>query len=166
MCDLIPQVKIESKIFVIRGKKVILDKDLAGLYGVTTGALNQAVRRNTKRFPADFVFRLKFQEFYALKSQFVISKKGGIRQRPYAFTENGVAMLSSVLNSERAIQVNIAIMRTFTRLNQYLSTHKDLLRKIEDMEKKYDGQFQIVFDAIRQLIDAPAKRIRKIGFQK
>ena len=164
--DLIPQEIIENKILFLRGKKVMLDRDIALLYGVETRMLNQAVKRNLKRFPQDFMFQLTKEEMKNWTSQIVISNKDkmGLRKRPYAFTENGVAMLSSVLSSERAIEVNIQIMRTFTRLREMLLTHKDLQRKIEEMEKKYDYQFKIVFDAIKQLIEPPVKTKKKIGF--
>ena len=166
--NLIPQESIESKIFSIRGKRVLLDRDLAVLYGVETRVLNQAVKRNITRFPEDFMFQLTKEETENWKSQIVISnrEKMGLRRRPYAFTEQGVAMLSSVLNSERAIQVNIQIMRAFIKLKEMLSTHKDLKQKIEEMEKKYDYQFKIVFDAIKQLLEPPVKQKSKIGFQK
>ena len=164
--DLIPQEIIESKIFLIRGRKVMLDRDLAVLYGVETKALNQAVKRNSQRFPDDFMFQLSVEEARLLsRSQFVTLKKGqNIKYLPYVFTENGVAMLSSVLNSERAIQVNIQIIRTFTRLREILATHKDLARRLNDLEKKYDGQFKIIFDALRALMAPPIKPKRKIGF--
>ena len=164
---LLPQETIESKIFFLRGKRVMLDRDLAILYGVETRALNQAVRRNMRRFPEDFMFQLTKEEMESWKSQIVISnrEKMGLRRRPYAFTEQGVAMLSSVLNSDRAIQVNIQIMRTFTKLREMLMAHKDLKRKIEDMEKKYNYQFKIVFDAIKQLLEPPTEPKSKIGFR-
>ena len=146
MKELIPQVLVERKIFLIRGRRVMLDRDLAELYNVETRVLNQAVKRNLNRFPEDFMFQLTQAEMENWKSQIVISNKNkmGLRKAPYAFTENGVAMLSSVLGSERAVEVNIQIMRTFTRLREMLLTHKDLQKKIEDMEKKYDHQFKIV----------------------
>lgn len=140
----------------------MIDHDLAELYGVTTKRLNEQVRRNVSRFPEDFMFQLTDKECESLRSQFVTlnlrsqiatSRWGGRRYLPFAFTEQGVAMLSSVLNSERAIYVNIQIMRTFAKLRALLSTHKDLQRKIEEMEKKYDQQFKIVFDAIKALLD-------------
>jgi len=164
--EVIPQQIIESKILIIRGKKVMLDRDLAVLYDVETRTLNQAVRRNIKRFPEDFMFQLTKEEMSNWKSQIVISNKDkmGIRKKPYAFTENGVAMLSSVLNSERAITVNIQIMRTFTKLRELLTTHKELKQKLNKMEKKYDHQFKIVFDAIRQLIGPAPKSGKRIGF--
>jgi len=144
----------------------MLDRDLAGLYGVTTGNLNKAVSRNIERFPEDFMFQLTTEEFKNLIFHFGTSSWGGTRKLPRAFTEQGVAMLSSVLNSERAIQVNIQIMRAFIKLKEMLSTHKDLKLKIEEMEKRYDYQFKIVFDAIKQLLEPPTKSKGKIGFQK
>lgn len=164
--EIVPQQLIETKILIIRGKKVMIDRDLAMLYDVETRALNQAVRRNIKRFPEDFMFQLTKEEMNHWKSQIVISnrEKMGLRKRPYAFTENGVAMLSSVLNSERAIQVNIQIMRTFTKIREMLVTHKELRRKIEEMEKKYDYQFKIVFNAIKQLLEPVQKPKKRIGF--
>ena len=166
MQPIVPAEIIESKILFIRGKKVMLDRDLALLYGVETKVLNQAVKRNIKRFPDDFMFQLNWDEASELsRSQFVTLKKGeNIKYLPYAFTENGVAMLSSVLNSERAITVNIQIMRTFTRIKEMIATHKDLARKLEEMEKKYDAQFKVVFDTIRQLMIPPETKKRKIGF--
>jgi phage regulator Rha-like protein len=164
MSNIIPQESIETKIIFIRGKKVMLDRDLAQLYGVTTSNLNKAVRRNIERFPEDFMFQLSKEEFEDLKFHFGTSSWGGTRKLPYAFTENGVAMLSSVLNSDRAIKVNIQIMRTFTKLREMLMTHKDLKKKIEAMEEKYDYQFKIVFDAIKELLEPPIKTKKKIGF--
>jgi len=165
MSNIVPQEIIETRIIFVRGKKVMLDKDLAQLYGVTTGNLNKSVKRNIERFPEDFMFQLTKEEFKNLIFHFGTSSWGGIRKLPYAFTENGVAMLSSVLNSERAIKVNIQIMRTFTKLREMLMTHKDLKEKIEAMEKKYDYQFKIVFDAIKQLLEPPEKsQKKKIGF--
>ena len=161
----LPQETIEGKIFFIRGTKIMLDKDLAELYCVKTKYLNRQIRRNAKRFPKDFMFLLTPQEVKNLRCQIGTSSWGGRRYRPYAFTEQGVAMLSSVLNSERAIQVNIQIMRTFTKLRQLMATHSDLKKKIEEMEKKYDYQFKVVFEAIKQLLE-PSKEISKkrIGF--
>ena len=166
MQTIAPVETIEQKILLIRGKKVMLDKDLAALYGVETKVLNQAVKRNSNRFPDDFMFQLNWDEASELsRSQFVTLKKGkNIKYLPYVFTENGVAMLSSVLNSERAITVNIQIMRTFTKLREMIAAHKDLEKKIEEMEKKYDHQFQIVFDAIKQLIAPPEPKKKRIGF--
>jgi len=164
MNDLIPQEIIESKILLLRGKKVMLDKDLAVLYGVETFNLNKAVKRNIDRFPEDFMFQLTSEEFKNLIFHFGISSWGGTRKLPYAFTENGVAMLSSVLNSKRAVQANIQIMRTFTRIRELIATHKDLARRLDDLEKKYDSQFKVVFDAIRQLMAPPEPKKKEIGF--
>jgi len=165
MSEIIPQEIINSKIFIIRGMKVMLDMDLAALYGVETKMLKRAVKRNIERFPEDFMFKLIEKEFDNLRCQFGTSSWGGQRYLPYAFTENGVAMLSSVLNSERAITVNIQIMRTFTKLREMLATHKELKQKIEEMEEKYDAQFKIVFDAIRQIMASPEAKEKKIGFR-
>lgn len=167
MTDIIPIESVVSKIIWIRGEKVLLDRDLARLYGVETRVLKQAVRRNMNRFPPDFMFELTKEEFENWRSQFVISnaEKMGLRYKPMAFTEHGVAMLSSVLNSDQAIEVNIAIMRAFIRLRQMLSSHEELKRKIEAMENKYDEQFGVVFEAIKQLIDVEDKPKRKIGFE-
>jgi hypothetical protein len=164
MPDVVPIERITSKIYIIRDTKVMLDRDLAQLYGVETRVLNQAVRRNSKRFPEDFMFVLTRQEILRI-SQIVTSSKLKYSKRVNAFTEQGVAMLSSVLHSDRAIQVNILIMRAFTRLRQMVSTHKELKRKIETMERKYDQQFKVVFDAIKQLLDKDSKPKRKIGFE-
>jgi hypothetical protein len=165
--QLVPLESIERRIFLIRGHKVLLDSDLAALYGVTTGNLNKAVTRNVSRFPQDFMFRLTRTEFDHLRSQIGISSSwGGRRYLPRAFTEQGVAMLSTVLKSRRAIQVNIAIMRTFVRLREILATHKDLARKLEALERKYDAQFKVVFDAIRELMTpSPPPSQRQIGFR-
>jgi phage regulator Rha-like protein len=165
--SIIPVEIIENKIYLIRNKKVMLDSDLAELYDVETKVLNQAVKRNIARFPEDFMFQLDKEESSELsRSQFVTLKRGqNIKYLPHAFTENGVAMLSSVLNSERAIQVNIQIMRTFTKIREMLLSHKDLKHKIEEMEKKYDSQFKIVFNAIKELMSPPEKQVRKIGFK-
>jgi ORF6N domain len=163
----VPVEKIEKSILLIRGQKVMLDRDLAELYGVETRVLNQAVRRNIRRFPSDFMFQLSPAEFANWRSQIVMSKKEkmGMRRRPLVFTEQGVAMLSSVLGSDRAIDVNIAIMRAFVRLRELMATHKDLAQKIEELEKKYDAQFSAVFAAIRQLMQpAPVPPRRRIGF--
>ncbi len=150
---------------VIRGQKIILSTHLAELYEVEPRTLVQAVKRNIDRFPADFMFQLNKAEFANLKSQFVTSNWGGLRRAtPYAFTEQGVAMLSSVLNSKRAVQVNIEIMRTFARLRQLLASHARLARKLEALERKYDAQFKIFFDAIRELMTPPAPKQRRIGF--
>lgn len=160
---------IERRIYLIRGQRVMLDRDLAELYGVTTAALNQAVKRNSDRFPRDFMFQLDKAEFEDWISQIVISNPGlrmGARRHPLAFTEQGVAMLSSVLRSKRAIQVNIAIMRAFVTFREMLATHKDLADKLAELEQRYDEKFRVVFDAIRQLMAEPAfdEQRRQIGF--
>ena len=157
---------IERQILLIRGQKVMVSPHLAELYGVEPRALVQAVKRNLERFPEDFMFQLDSAEFSNLKSQIVISSWGGRRRaNPYAFTEQGVAMLSSVLRSKRAVQVNIQIMRAFVHLREMIATHKDLARKLEALEKKYDAQFKGVFDAIRQLMASPEPKEKKIGFR-
>lgn len=164
--SLVPLQKIEQLIFVVRGHRVMLDVHLAELYEVDTGMLNRAVKRNRDRFPNDFMFQLTQAEFENLRCQFGTSSFwGGRRYPPYAFTEQGVAMLSSVLRSKRAVRVNVEIMRAFVRLRQWLLTHEELARKLAALEEKYDSQFKVVFDAIRKLmvpLDAPR---RKIGFQ-
>jgi len=152
---------------MIRGQKVMLDNDLAALYQVSTKRLNEQVKRNLKRFPDDFMIRLTEEENNSLRSHFATLKRGQHKKYlPYAFTEQGVAMLSSILNSERAIQVNIAIMRAFIKLREIMATHKDLARKIDEMERKYDHQFKVVFDAIRQFLIPPEKPKKRIGFYK
>ena len=164
---LIPVSEIERRILLIRGQKVMLDRDLADMYGVRTAALKRAVRRNAGRFPEDFMFSLSSTEFENWRCQFGISKSDrmGLRYAPMAFTEQGVAMLASVLNSPRAIRVNIEIMRAFVRLRQWLASNAELAQKLADLEQKYDAQFRGVFDAIRQLM-APTELPRKqIGFQ-
>ena len=166
--DLIPSERIEKAIYVIRGEKVMLDRDLAKLYGVLTGALNQAVRRNRERFPEDFMFQLTAAEVRELNlSQIVIGseKHRDPRLRPYAFTEQGVAMLSSVLRSKQAIFVNIEIMRAFVKLRQLLASNTELSRRLDELESKYDKQFRVVFDAIRQLMTAPGAGRKEIGFR-
>lgn len=164
----IPVERITRAIVLIRGQKVMLDEALAALYEVEVKALNQAVRRNAERFPADFMFQLTAEEAALLRSQIVTLKTGRGRHRkyrPYAFTEQGVAMLSSVLHSRRAVRVNVEIMRAFVRLRQMLETHADLARKLAALEKKYDTQFKVVFDAIRELMAPPEpKPKRRIGF--
>jgi hypothetical protein len=169
---------IETRILFLRGQRVLLDSDLAELYGVTTKSLNQAVKRNLGRFPPDFMFQLESDEGQILRSQIVTSKMlsvtvsqdehwGGRRSQPYAFTEHGVAMLSSVLNSERAIQVNIGIIRAFARLREFLTTHQDLAKKLTELEEKYDDQFREVFEAIWALMDVrEEKKERTMGFVK
>ena len=177
------QENISQLVFFIRGERVMLDADLAVLYGVQTGALNRAVKRNATRFPGDFMFRLDADDWVSLKCQIGISKaparrvvgglrsqivtsisRGGRRGLPYAFTEQGIAMLSSVLRSTRAVEVNIAIMRTFVQLRRMMDSNHDLARKIEAMEKKYDEQFAVVFDAIKRLIAEEQRPKRRIGF--
>jgi len=160
-------VTVERKILLVRGHRVLVDAHLAGLYGVETRALVQAVRRNPNRFPPDFMFRLDADEAARLRSQTVISNpRGGRRYTPYVFTEQGVAMLSSVLRSPRAVEVNVQIMRAFVRLREMLATHAALLRKIEAMERKYDARFKAVFEAIRELMTPRVGRRRpQIGFR-
>jgi phage regulator Rha-like protein len=161
--------QIEKLIFIVRGQKVMLSTHLAELYEVEPRVLIQAVKRNIDRFPSDFMFVLTYQEFANLKSQFVISSWGGMRRaNPYAFTEQGVAMLSSVLRSKRAVQVNIEIMRAFVRLREMLSTHKELARKLKELEErleKHDEDIGLIFEAIHQLMSPPDKPPKKIGFE-
>lgn len=171
MSALVPRERIEQTILLIRGHRVMLDADLAKLYGVTTFNLNKAVRRNADRFPDDFVFRLSAQETASLTFQIGISKprgRGGRRHAPYVFTEQGVAMLSSVLRSKRAIQANIAIMRAFVKLRELAASHRGLAAKLAQLERKvggHDGQIRSLFDAIRQLVEPPATKSRRIGFK-
>jgi len=160
---LVPE-RIERAILLLRGHKVILDADLAGLYEVETKALKRAVKRNLARFPDDFMFELNDREVENLRYQSGASRWGGRRYRPYAFTEQGVAMLSSVLHSSRAVRANIEIMRAFVRLRAMLASHEDLARKLAALEKKYDVQFKAVFEAIRQLMTPPEPSRRPIGF--
>jgi len=158
--------RIEEAIFWLRGHKVMLSTHLSELYQVEPRVMIQAVKRNIERFPSDFMFQLTDIEFADLKSQIVISSWGGLRRaNPYAFTEQGVAMLSSVLRSKHAIQVNIEIMRAFVRLQRLIKSHSELAKKISEMEKKYDGQFRVVFEAIRQLMAPPDPPRRQIGFK-
>jgi hypothetical protein len=166
--NLISIEKIEKAIYLIRGEKVMLDRDLAKLYDVPTGALNQAVRRNRERFPEDFMFQLTPTEVAKLNlSQIVIGseKHRATRLRPYAFTEQGVAMLSSVLRSKCAISVNIEIMRAFVKLRQIFVSNAELARRLDELESKYDKQFRVVFDAIRQLMATPTRGRKEIGFR-
>ena|SRR3990172_12319676 len=167
MKSTVPVERIQKTIYLVRGQKVMLDRDLAELYEIPTKVLKQAVKRHADRFPADFMFVLDREEFMNWRSQIVTSNSDrmGLRHSPMAFTEQGVAMLSSVLNSPRAIQVNIAIMRAFVQLRTILSTHADLARKLEELEKKYDAQFRVVFDAIRQLMTLPEPPRERIGFR-
>ena len=163
---LIPAERITNAIYFIRGERVMLDRDLAALYGVNTKVLKQAVRRNKGRFPEDFMFVLSATEFKAWRSQFVTSKadRKGLRYSPMAFTEHGILMLSSVLNSERAVHVNIEIMRAFVKLRKILASNAELSRRLDELEKKYDRHFKVVFDAVRRLmLPAPRKR-KQIGF--
>lgn len=163
--SLVPIERIDRSILLIRGEKVILDADLAELYGVETKALKRAVTRNIDRFPTDFMFQLTKEEYDFLRYQFGTLKRGQhSKYLPYAFTEQGVAMLSGVLNSPRAILVNIEIMRAFIRLRQVLTSNADLAKKVESLEQKYDAKFKVVFDAIRKLMIPPDPQRRKIGF--
>jgi ORF6N domain len=167
--SVLPAERIERSILLLRGEKVILDQDIAALYGVETKTLIRAMKRNLDRFPPDFMFQLTLEEVENLRYQFGTSSWGGRRYRPYAFTEQGVAMLSSVLRSEQAVRVNIEIMRVFVRLRQVMSSRADLIRRLDQIEQRYDAQLKVVFDALRQLMarpeppEAPPKRI---GFKE
>jgi hypothetical protein len=163
-----PVERIEKAIFLIRGEKVILDAELAALYGVTTTRLNEQVKRNAGRFPEDFAFRLTAEEFEILMSQIATSKSrsGGRRKLPLVFTEHGAIMAANVLRSERAIEASVQVVRAFVRLRQILSSNAELTRQLEDLERKYDRQFKIVFDAIRQLMTPPAPNRKQIGFTR
>jgi ORF6N domain len=163
---ILKETTIATQIHFIRGEQVMLDFDLATLYGVETKVLKQTVKRNINRFPDDFMFELSTIEWNNLRSQFVTSSWGGIRYQPFAFTEQGVAMLSGILKSERAVEVNIAIMRTFVQLRKLMSSNKELAKKINDMENKYDEQFHVIFEAIKQLIIEENKPRKVIGFRK
>jgi hypothetical protein len=173
--SLIPVERIEKAIYLIRGEKAMVDRDLAKLYGVSTKVFNQAVKRHRDRFPPDFMFQLTMDEARKwwlavnakrLRSQPVTLKRGQhLKYRPYAFTEHGILMLSSVLNSERAIQVNIEIMRTFVKLRQMLASNTELSRRLDEFESKYDRQFRVVFDAIRKLMLPPVQDRKEIGFR-
>jgi hypothetical protein len=159
---------IATKIYFLRGEKILFDSDLAALYGLETKVLKQAVRRNMKRFPPDFMFELSDEEWTFLRSQIVTLEKGRgkyPKYAPFAFTEQGVAMLSGVLNTRRAVETNIAIMRTFVTLRKWMQSNKELAARIRQLESKYDEQFSVVFDAIRQLIRQEAKEVRPIGFR-
>jgi hypothetical protein len=160
----IPVERIESAILLIRGEKVLLDKNLALLHGVSTSVLNKAVTRNIDRFPPDFMFQLTKREFSELRFHFGISSWGGTRKLPRAFTEQGVAMLSGILKSERAVRANVEIMRAFAKLRRMLVSNDELARKLEELEKKYDEQFRVVFEAIRQLMTPPERERKKISF--
>ena len=167
MSAIAPIERIEHAIYLIRGQRVMVDRDLAALYGVSTKALKQTVRRNAKRFPDDFMFELTPDEFQRLRSQIVTSKperRGGTQYAPMTFTEQGVAMLSGLLNSDRAIEVNILIMRTFVKLRRMLETHAALARKLTEMEQRYDQQFRAVFEALNELLSPPGPPRKPIGF--
>jgi len=168
MATVIPVESIVSKILLVRSEKVLPDKDLAELYGVETKQLKRAVRRNINRFPKDFMFQLTEKEFDSLRSQFGTSSWGGTRYLPMAFTEQGVAMLSTVLNSERAIAVNIAIMRAFVQLRKIMTSHRELARKLSELEEHlqdHDQQIEAIFDAIRQLMSPQERSKKRIGFE-
>ncbi|RPH81613.1 MAG: ORF6N domain-containing protein [Nitrospiraceae bacterium] len=168
MSAVFPSERIEQTILLLRGHKIILDRDLAAMYGVSTRDLNKAVSRNLDRFPDDFMLQLTRSEFNDLKFQFGTSSWGGTRKLPRAFTEQGIAMLSSVLRSKRAIHVNIAIMRAFVKLREFAASHKTLATKLEQLERKvggHDGQIRSLFDAIRQLMEPPTPKSRRIGFK-
>lgn len=165
--SIVPTETIENCIFVIRDEKVMFDRDLARLYGVTTSALNQAVKRNLKRFPEDFMFRLTPEELINWRSQIVISNSWankGLRRPPNVFTEHGIAMLSSVLNSERAIMVNIQIIRTFTKLREMIVSNEEMKMKLDLLERRYDEQFSIIFDALRRMMVESEEQKPLIGF--
>jgi hypothetical protein len=165
---LMPTERIEQAILLIRGQKVMLDEDLAAIYGVELKVLNQAVKRKGNRFPRDFMFQLTHSEYDSLRSQFVTLKKGRGQHRkflPFVFTEQGVSMLSSVLNSDRAVEVNIQIMRAFVNLREMIVSNKELAEKLNAMEQKYDDQFRVVFDAIRQLMSSDEVEKESIGFR-
>jgi hypothetical protein len=164
MKEIVSIEQISGRIYFIRGQRVMLDRDLAELYGVETKRLKEQVRRNIDRFPDDFMFELTKNEFEILRSQFASSSWGGLRYAPMAFTEHGVLMISSVLKNDKAVQVNIQIMRVFIKFRAMLSAHKDLDRKIEEMERKYNNRFQIVFETLDQLINVKDKQKKKIGF--
>jgi len=172
MTQIIPLDQLTRRILILRGQRVMLSTDLAPLYDVEPKALMQAVRRNTQRFPEDFMFQLSAREFADLRSRSVTAKSHPIKSlmmarfAPYAFTQEGIAMLSSVLRSERAIQVNIAIMRAFVQLRQMLLSHKELAQKLATLEKRYDAQFKVVFDAIREVMNPPVPTRRRIGFSQ
>lgn len=159
---------IERKIYLVRGQKVMLDSDLAELYGVTTKRLNEQVRRNAGKFPEDFMFQLSSKEYDVLRSHFATSssRHGGRRYPPYVFTEHGALMAASVLNTSRAVQVSIYVVRAFVKLREMIASHKDLALRLDEMEKKYDNHFKVVFDAIRTLVAQPGPKEKKIGFIK
>jgi hypothetical protein len=163
----IPAERIENAILLIRGEKLILDSDLAALYGVETRALLQAVKRNRERFPSDFMIQLTLKESDSLRSQIVISKgRGGRRYLPYAFSEHGAIMAASVLNSKTAVETSVQVVRAFVRLRQMLASNKELAHKLIELERRYDTQFKVVFDAIRELMTTPEPKRKQIGFAK
>lgn len=164
--SVLPVERIERSILVLRGQKVMLDEDIATLYGVETKTLIRAMKRNIERFPLDFMFQMALEDVENLRCQIGTSSWGGRRYLPYAFTEQGVAMLSSVLRSDRAVRVNIEIMRAFARLRQVMTSQADLVRRLDELEQKYDDQFKDVFQALRQLMAPPGTPSRRIGFQE
>lgn len=168
MGELVAQERIMGKIFLIRGKRVMLDSDLAELYGVTTKRLNEQVRRNSERFPERYMFQLNRDEARIMRSHFATSNRGGRRYLPYVFTEHGVSMLSAVLNTEQAIKVSILIIDTFVKLREMLSSHKEIMLKLEDIEKRiggHDEDIRTLFQALREILSPPPKKIPKIGFR-
>ena len=168
MKDLIPTERIEQVILLVRGQKVILDDDLSRLYGVTTKRLNEQIKRNLKRFPVDFMFKLNLQEVRDLRSQNATLKSGRGQHRkylPYAFTEHGAIMAANVLNSQRAIEVSVYVVRAFVKLREMIASNKELAKRLDELEKKYDSQFKVVFDAIRELMTPTDPKPRRIGFR-
>ena len=164
--DIVPIERIQQNIFIFRDQRVILDEDLADLYGVGTKRLNEQVRRNLDRFPNDFMFQLKQEEWRNLKSQFATTSSwGGRRTLPYVFTEYGVIMIANILNSQRAVLVSVQVVRAFIRLRELLKSNEVLSRKLDELEKKYDKQFNLVFTTIRHLIDEPSNKKEPIGFK-
>jgi phage regulator Rha-like protein len=168
---IVPVERIESRILLIRGHKVMLDSDLAELYGVTTKRLNEQVKRNKERFPADFMFHLASHEIKNLRSQFATSnpRRGGRRYRPYAFTEHGAIMAAAVLNTHRAVEVSVYVVRAFVKLREMLRAHKELARKLAELEKRIEGhdeEIMALFEAIRQLMEPPEKSPKRIGFHR
>ncbi|HZC81531.1 MAG TPA: ORF6N domain-containing protein [Nitrospiraceae bacterium] len=169
MKDLIPTERIEQVILLVRGQKVILDDDLSRLYGVTTKRLNEQIKRNLKRFPVDFMFKLNLQEVRDLRSQNATLKSGRGQHRkylPYAFTEHGAIMAANVLNSQRAIEVSVYVVRAFVKLREMIASNKELAKRLDELEKKYDSQFKVVFDAIRELMTPTDHKPRRIGFRQ
>jgi hypothetical protein len=161
--DFIPPQQVTDHIHIVRGQKIILDFDLAALYGVPTKRLNEQVRRNLDRFPSDFMFQVTENELEILRSQFATSSWGGRRRPPYAFTEHGALMAANVLNSQTAIKVSLEVIRAFIQLRQILVVHRDLEKKLNDLEKKYDAKFKVVFDTVKQLMIPPEIKRRRIG---